>query len=318
VSEPIDSKTLEEYLKGNSDLSQRYRELGSDAVPPELDQRVLAAARDAVANEGARRSRSWLRWSAPVALAASAVLVVTVVLEGGLQDQKLATLPQAPAETQEAPAAAAPAAAPPTSDDKARDATERKLADELRKGQSVAQDVAQPAREFVQSPPPASLAAPEPAPAAKSVAKAEAERLNQAPAISEVAVTGSRLRSSETAATSPVTSVTQDELTGAVQPAPEADSSREVEEIVLTGARRARSVGRTAGPRNTISNHAFRSDRPTADEQANHSDPAAWLEEIRDLRRAGQTADADREWDRFRAAFPDFHVAEDDLARRKP
>jgi hypothetical protein len=112
--------------------------------------------------------------------------------------------------------------------------------------------------------------------------------------------------------------VTQDELTGAAQPAPEADSSREVEEVVLTGARRARSVGRNAGPRNTISTSAFRSDRPTADEQADRSDPAAWLEEIRDLRRTGKTADADREWDRFRAAFPDFHVADDDLARKKP
>ena len=75
MSEPIDIKALDEYLKGGSDISQRYRELGREDVPPELDQRVLEAARAAVANgcadardrgcAGARRWRSLLRscWS---------------------------------------------------------------------------------------------------------------------------------------------------------------------------------------------------------------------------------------------------------------
>ena len=81
MSDPIDIKALDEYLKGGSDISQRYRELGREDVPPELDRRVLAEARAAVASGGAARSRSWLRWSAPVALAASVVLVVAVVIE---------------------------------------------------------------------------------------------------------------------------------------------------------------------------------------------------------------------------------------------
>ena len=81
VSDPIDIKALDEYLKGGSDISQRYRELGREDVPPELDRRVLDEARAAVAGGGAARSRSWLRWSAPVALAASVVLVVAVVIE---------------------------------------------------------------------------------------------------------------------------------------------------------------------------------------------------------------------------------------------
>jgi hypothetical protein len=86
VSDPIDIKALDEYLKGGSDISQRYRELGREDVPSELDRRVLDAARAAVASGGGARSRSWLRWSAPVALAASVVLVVTVVIESGVQD----------------------------------------------------------------------------------------------------------------------------------------------------------------------------------------------------------------------------------------
>ncbi len=54
MSDPIDIKALDEYLKGGSDISQRYRELGREDVPPELDRRVLDAARAAVASGGAR------------------------------------------------------------------------------------------------------------------------------------------------------------------------------------------------------------------------------------------------------------------------
>ena len=74
------------------------------------------------------------------------------------------------------------------------------------------------------------------------------------------------------------------------------------------------------GPRGTISTRVLQParPRPASDEQADRSDPKAWLEEIRELRRAGKTADADREWLRFREEFPDFHVAADDLARKKP
>jgi hypothetical protein len=91
-----------------------------------------------------------------------------------------------------------------------------------------------------------------------------------------------------------------------------------VQEVSVTGMRR-RATGRTAGPRNTISTNASRGEtRPASDQQADRSDPQAWLEEIRELRRAGKTADADREWLRFREEFPDFPVAADDLARKKP
>jgi len=79
VSDPIDIKALDEYLKGGSDISQRYRELRREEVPPELDRRVLDEARAAVASGGGR-SRAWLRWGAPVALAASVILAVTVVM----------------------------------------------------------------------------------------------------------------------------------------------------------------------------------------------------------------------------------------------
>ena len=56
---------------------------------------------------------------------------------------------------------------------------------------------------------------------------------------------------------------------------------------------------------------------PGADEDPERSDPQKWLEEIRELRRAGKVADADRAWQQFREAFPKFLVADDDLARKK-
>jgi hypothetical protein len=99
----------------------------------------------------------------------------------------------------------------------------------------------------------------------------------------------------------------------------EADSSADVQEVAVTGGRTRRATGRTAGPRNTISTRGLTSEsRPASDDQAERSDPETWLEEIRDLRRAGKTDEADREWQRFREAFPEFHVADDDIARKRP
>ena len=44
-------------------------------------------------------------------------------------------------------------------------------------------------------------------------------------------------------------------------------------------------------------------------------DPEAWLKAIRELRKENKQEQADREWQRFRAAFPDYEVAETDAAR---
>jgi hypothetical protein len=50
---------------------------------------------------------------------------------------------------------------------------------------------------------------------------------------------------------------------------------------------------------------------------APYPDPERWLEEIRRLRAAGRSEDADREWLRFEAAFPRHVVSPDDVARKK-
>jgi hypothetical protein len=325
VSDPTDIKALDEYLKegGSSDISQRYRELGREDVPPELDRRVLAEARAAVAGGGAARSRSWLRWSAPVALAASVVLVVAVVIESPVQDETLAIQPAS----------------------EARQAEEYEL-QRQEPAQERRQEVPQPPRVVIEQPAVSvSSAVPPAAPPPASAAKSEAKRADRAPVVEEVLVNAEASRA-PSFAISPVAvdSVAVDAAEAqlaAERPAPvrtqstaarnevdraarledssskASDASTEVQEIAVTGSRQRRSAGRTAGPRNTISGSAFET-RPAADADAEQSDPVKWLEEIRDLRRAGKTAEADVAWQRFREAFPDFPVAQDDVARKKP
>lgn len=96
MTEPYD-KSLDEYLRRESPVSQRYRELDADDVPPRLDAAVLAQARAAVANRGLRKP-AWVKWGAPLALAASAVLAVAIVLDVGVRDEAPVLAPQADAD----------------------------------------------------------------------------------------------------------------------------------------------------------------------------------------------------------------------------
>lgn len=319
MSDPIDIKALDEYLKGGSDISQHYRELGRDEVPPELDRRVLEAARTAVASDGAKRSRSWLRWSAPLALAASVVLVVTVVIESGVQKDAMLAPPSPAAE-------------------RTRDAAEQESS-KLNAAKLDQEPASPPAQEqFVQEAPltvvsetvhmPAAAPASLPPP---SLAKAESKRASNGAfaASEEVREDAPASKKAQVAAERPAPSLApQVETTAArnevdrVDAQPEADDSAEVGEVAATSSRARRATGRTAGPRNTISSSAagaaLAGEMRSAADEAQRADPDKWLEEIRDLRRAGKAGDADREWKLFREAFPDFRVADDDLARKKP
>ncbi|HKQ13276.1 MAG TPA: hypothetical protein VJT80_07555 [Steroidobacteraceae bacterium] len=325
MSEPIDIKALDEYLKGGSDISQRYRELGREDVPPELDRRVLDEARVAVA-KGGGRSRSWLRWGAPVALAASVVLAVTIVIESGPQnDTSYLTQPAAADKVR------------PDQEQLARERqlVERKLleqAEQAKLEDQVAQQPPESKRDnqkpaFAPEPPAAPASAPA-APPPAVLAKKESERSNAA-APEEVRADAQTLSGLTATSPSPAPQVASEQpaFAGAVATAParkeaapaEADySSDDLSSVSVTGTRARRPAGRTAGPRGTISGSALSSEsRPAADEDVDHSDPAKWLVEIRELRRAGKVDEADRAWLQFREAFPTFPVADDDIARKK-
>lgn len=270
MSDPTDIKALEEYLKRGSEVSQRYREIGGEQVPPELDRRVLAAAREAVGNEGSKRSRSWLRFSAPVALAASVVLVLTVVLESG-PDKDTPVPAQAPADTNQAELA--------------------KRTDELARHRDAGRVVpvvpvpVEEARALHADVPPT----PEPSVVdvrqqLREVAPPQV-KLEQQPASTAVANVAARK------------SLDRGEA--------EADTSER----------------RMVGPSTAMSSRAAGLEAvraPASPAQAQRADPEAWLKDIRELRRAGKSEEADREWQYFREAFPDFHVADDDIARKQP
>jgi hypothetical protein len=251
------------------------------------------------------------------------VLVVTVVLERGPQDELVPVPAAAPAEPQQSGLI--------RDKDDNYAAAERKLADETRR-QSAANAQSTPV--FVQpvSQPPAlampadRLPVPEPASAAVTAAKAEARPIVPPPDLVVEEQAGQTMAAvPEAPAAAPRLESAQRDARSARESAAlskeEADAATGAEEVSVSSTHARRGPGRTAGPRSTISSMsgAASESRPASDdERADRSDPDAWLEDIRDLRRAGKTADADHEWDLFHEAFPDFQVADDDLARKKP
>ena len=78
MAEPEEDKVLE-----------RYRALGRDEPPPELDARILDAARRAAAVRPVRR-----RWVLPASIAAVVVLSVSVALK--VERERAAPAPAAP------------------------------------------------------------------------------------------------------------------------------------------------------------------------------------------------------------------------------
>jgi hypothetical protein len=84
----------------------------------------------------------------------------------------------------------------------------------------------------------------------------------------------------------------------------------------MTAQKRREQPKQTAGPRNTVAAPVADDLASDADEPRHYSDPEEWLRDIRQLRKKDQHEAADREWRRFRDAFPDYQVADTDLARK--
>jgi hypothetical protein len=304
----LDEAALCEHLKGGSAVSQRYREISNDEVPADLDQRVLAMAHAAAAT-GKARERNWRRsaWIAPLALAASAVLVVSIVIESGVyrdKDPVDARAVFAPQQPESAPAEvsadalladqkAEPAAAPPAETQvsapipapaAARADEAARLAVEAKRAQQILEQTARirtEEREFAASPPPA------------AAAEAESAKTDIP---SAVATAPSR----------------QDHASVS---APVALDDTDLSEIAVTGVRARRdAAGGGSGPRNTVRPAGSRGDEATDAADAQRA-PGTWLDSIRELRQQGRDRDADKEWKRFRERHPDYVVAEDDRAR---
>lgn len=77
-----DERELQDYLAGDSPVSQRYAGLPDAQPPPELDARILAAAEAEV--KVVPIGRPWQRWAAAVGVAATVMLAFTLVMQVAL------------------------------------------------------------------------------------------------------------------------------------------------------------------------------------------------------------------------------------------
>jgi hypothetical protein len=277
-----DEQALEEYLKRGSSISQRYRESAAAVVPAHLDERVLALARAA---SGKAKSRRWVRWTAPLAVAASAILALSIVLDQGAREH-------AAVSKVEAPASAAP--------------EERA---ELR-----TQTAPQPP---AQERPNALLDAPA-APATKAEAPPVAAAREVAPAF---APTPEPERSDEKAAQTremkkqlerESTSARRAEERAASTPAP-----HDVEETVASRHLRSIEGATSQAISSVVATDAAQVEAAAPAADALHNDPDRWLTQIRKLREQGRNEEADQEWKRFREAYPDYPVADSDVAKTR-
>lgn len=261
-------------------LSGLYRRYATAEPSAAADQRVLALAHAAVSKQrpGVPPSRWWLRWRTPLALATTAVLTLTLSILHERQTGERAA--QAPAE---APAASAPAsleqAARGPVESAASVAEPRPLAPspaakaELRPGSPAAADVRAPARTASERP-------------------GEGDRRGAEGPAAGPAVQGLAERESGAATNASPPAVADDAR-------PVADSPR-----VLGVTRESARAGTAPAPA-AVAAQAQRSEK-----KAERS-PAAWLEEIRRLRREGQVDEADRQLAEFRRLNPAFPVPED-------
>lgn len=294
----IDDQALEEYLRRGAQVSQRYRQASDEEPPAALDQRVLDAAREAASRRAPSKSRpQWMRWSAPLAIAASAVLVVSIILESGVhKETALVSAPAQPATKAESapePALhdhaeyervyAAPADAPADAGivAPAAEATRTEVTTVAKRREEKAEQPTpievdeQP--QFAAAPPAVAVAAP-----SENASQASSE--------------------SRRALASPTT-----------QAAPARDDG-DLSQVIVTGAERPREAARRIGPRSTV--RPSTADSTPADSAGEQMrDPEDWLEDIRALRAAGRDDEADAEWRRFRNSYPDYVVHPGERAR---
>ena len=307
-----DEQQLDQYLKGDSSVSRQYRQLHSAEVPTELDRLVLRQAEDAVESRPVQSRPAWVRWTAPLAVAASAVLVLSIVIETGVRDETVSGLsvPQSPMQAKQredaeskTEATSVPEAAAPVSglaapaEVPAEPASDERLA-----------DYSQPRQ--VAAPPPPKLEMPAP----ESLRRRESA--NEAPQPSAETVTEKRSPPPPVAAPAAPAIMPARSVSRAAQDAARVLNASSLEEATqVQGAAAADEAQREED--RSAAQMAYSRQITTATPAPPHADidPEKWLENIRQLRKENKQEQADLEWRRFRAAFPDYEVAETDAAR---
>src|SRR3972149_4974023 len=81
MSEQKDNLELEEYLKGNSFISRRYRKEAMAEPSPHLDAAIIAAAKKAAENKKTVSGPFTAGWYIPLSLAAGVLGGLSVVFK---------------------------------------------------------------------------------------------------------------------------------------------------------------------------------------------------------------------------------------------
>jgi hypothetical protein len=254
------------------EVSRLYRQHSTDEPSSVADQRILAAARAALAGRPANtRGGWWQRWRTPLALATTLLLTVTLSV---LHERQPAELPAERGLRQ---------LLPPVSGGGVRGSTTEKAASaaapEAARSVTAAEPASFPAAGRAQVPPPAARKSERDAPVNADKAAAEGRSAAAERKAAPAAITQ---ESAPAATASPA--VPAPASVGAA-----ASDARERFEVAPAAAPPVAAKSRAEGVRT----------------------PASWLEEIRSLRRAGQTDEAERQLREFRRVHPDYPLPEE-------
>ncbi|HEU4600658.1 MAG TPA: hypothetical protein VFS24_01760 [Steroidobacteraceae bacterium] len=282
-----DDKLLDDYLRGDSELSRQYRELPSDDVPAELDNAVLDEARKSI--EESARTRRWRKWTPPFALAASAVLALSILFRSGGEREVPATvsMQQVQLEPEAQPQIAASGA------DTSRGVSGSSEAEPA--AGNVANEPAMAPKVRVPAPPP--VVAPAPSVAPSTIARSESRALAKP----------TREKIEEAAPSSPAIAQT---AAMESEPPARADSALDRAQEGTSPVIATPSALRSAPAEAEFKKAVGETDATQVAER--------WLRDIRKLRADGRIEDADRQWREFRKRFPQYFVSDNDTARPKP
>lgn len=336
----------------DSELQALYRaaaQAAGDEPDPQLDARILAAARAVSGERRARRQRPpaawWKRWLVPVSVTAVAVLGVSLTLR--VNDEQAAL--EAARQMSETPPAGRSESAPPEvaepdstalgaarrtdrSAEKMRDQSAEKATDQSATGSPAVSAKALPDAATAR-PAPATIAPkkewmPEPAspsalptvkPAAKSVV--EPPPLPVAPPSPPRDLPAEFGASFEKKARRKIAPSAPAPAAFGQAPSPPLDdgasqAAKANAELRESSARRARAIESdqalsVGGSASGVIGQSLSPARQNEETAVLEASPERWLEKIRALRRANRLLEAKQELDRFRLRYPDFALPAD-------
>jgi hypothetical protein len=265
-------------------LSRLYRAAADDAPPPALDAAILAAAHGAVAPRLTPKRTWWQRLRLPISVAATLMLTVMLSLTVQQNPPEVAEVAESRAQ-RPTPAGPAPTAAASSVQPAEKERTE--AAEKTGVSRAPMPAPAAPAGAPEPAPVPAATARPFPA------MPAEKKTLPATPS--------PQTRDAAFPVTAEGRAVAADSAADTVAKAERSEPARERGTLALP----APGAAPVAAP------SAAGAQRNSAAKRAQPQGEAAWLEEIRALRRQGKHEEAARRLAEFRTAYPDYPLPDD-------